>query len=77
MESPSMSVGARVVWSGREGLYGRPPSLSATFTHLIINPTGYAGDHQGLCWRMRYLLRLPIEFLKPLAVPAPVVASTA
>ena len=23
-KSPSASVGARVVWSGREGLYGRP-----------------------------------------------------
>ncbi len=32
---------------GWEGLYGRPPSLSATFTHLVLNPTGYAGDHKG------------------------------
>src|SRR6266568_1430318 len=32
---------------GWEGLYGRPASLSATFTHLVINPTGYAGDHKG------------------------------
>src|SRR6266568_4274425 len=46
-KSPSMSVGARAVWSGGEGLYGRPPSRSAMFTPLVINPTSYAGDHKG------------------------------
>ena len=40
---PILSVGASGVWGGWEGLYGRPPSLSATFTHPVINHTGLRG----------------------------------
>ena len=49
------------MWSGGEGLYGRPASLSATFTHQVINPTGYAGDHKGLCWRMKGIVQLSVR----------------
>ncbi len=40
---PIESVGASGVWGGWEGLYGRPPSLAATFTHPVINQTGLRG----------------------------------
>jgi len=42
-KSPSPSVGARAVERRGEGLYGRPSSLSVTFTHPIANHTGLRG----------------------------------
>jgi len=48
-------------WGLWEGLYGRPPSLSGTYTRLVINPTGYAGDHKGLCWRMKGRVQLSVR----------------
>jgi hypothetical protein len=47
---PIVSVGASGVWGGWVGLYGTlsggqvcPPSLSATFTHPVVNHTGLRG----------------------------------
>ena len=30
-----------------EGLYGRPPSLSAIFTTMSLTIPGHVGDHKG------------------------------
>jgi len=37
------SVGARAVERRGVGLYGRPPCLAATLTHLLVNRAGLRG----------------------------------
>src|SRR5712692_8751060 len=48
----NVSVGAREVRSGWQGLYGRPrPVPCAHLWGNAITPPP-PGDHKGLCWRM-------------------------
>ena len=57
-KSPSISVGARVAWSGAVGLYGRPWGGAGQTrpSSIDISRQPTARDRKGLRWRMTFLV---------------------